>query len=84
MDKTMVASAARDFGQASDALVDACRRLEQCGIEDEPVERLLQALEEVTRHVHQMHPPEERVQFEPADLAGAPACLNAAGRIGES
>ncbi|MDF2627425.1 MAG: hypothetical protein K0R39_1256 [Symbiobacteriaceae bacterium] len=61
MDENLTAQAARQFSAAADALVDACRSLESCGIEDEPVERLLQALEAVTQRVHHMHPPEERV-----------------------
>jgi hypothetical protein len=73
MDENLTAQAARRFSAAADDLVGACRLLESCGIEDEPVERLLQALEAVTQRVHQMHPPEERVQFEPADLA-RPGC----------
>jgi len=71
------ADAARRFSQAADALVDACQRLEQCGVADPPIERLLQALEDVTHRVHQLHPPEERVQIEPADQA-IPGCRIAA------
>lgn len=77
MDQTRTADAAHRFSQAADAMVDACRMLEQCGIEDEPVERLLQAMEAVTQRVHRMHPPEERVQIEPADVA-TPGCRIAA------
>lgn len=77
MDQHLVREAARSFGKAADQLVDACRLLEQYGMDDQPVERLLQALEEVTHQVHRMHPPEERVQFEPADLA-VPPCRVAA------
>jgi cation transport regulator ChaC len=73
MEETLTARAARQFGDAADALVDGCRMLEQCGIDDEPVERLLLALEDVTRIVHQMHPPEARLQTEPADIA-RPGC----------
>lgn len=73
MDENLTAQAARRFSAAADDLVDACRMLESCGIDDEPVELLLQALEAVTQKVHQLHPPEERVQFEPADLA-RPGC----------
>ena len=69
MEETPKARAARAFSQAADALVDACRQLEQCGIQDEPVEQLLQALESVTHKVHQMVPPPQRVQMEPADAA---------------
>lgn len=67
------AEAAHRFSQAADALVSACRQLEQCGIPDEPVEAVLQALEGLTHQVHQLHPPDERVQREPAD-AIQPAC----------
>ncbi|MFZ5825131.1 MAG: hypothetical protein ACOY94_12460 [Bacillota bacterium] len=77
MSEQMRAEAARQFSQAADLLVDACRKLEQLGMEDPPVERLLQALEDVTHRVHQMHPPEERVQIEPADMA-IPGCRIAA------
>ncbi|HWI52801.1 MAG TPA: hypothetical protein VNT01_11750 [Symbiobacteriaceae bacterium] len=73
MDKALTAEAARLFSQAADDLVDACRLLESSGIADEPVERLLLALEDVTKEVHQMHRPEERIQLEPADLA-RPGC----------
>lgn len=69
----MRAEAARQFGQAADLLVDACRQLEQYGLDDPPVERLYQALEEVTQRVHRMQPPEARLQREPADLA-VPGC----------
>jgi hypothetical protein len=79
MDQTLTAEAAHRFSQAADALTDACRMLEQCGIEDEPVERLLQALEAVTHRVHRMHPPEERLQIEPADQA-VPGCRIAAAQ----
>ncbi|HWI61381.1 MAG TPA: hypothetical protein VNT75_06075 [Symbiobacteriaceae bacterium] len=79
MDEKLTAQAARQFSQAADALVGACRLLESCGIDDKPVERLLQALEDVTHQVHQMHPPEDRVQFEPADLA-RPGCNLPQGR----
>jgi hypothetical protein len=77
MDQNLAAEAAHRFSNAADAMTDACRMLEQCGIQDEPVERLLQALEEVTHRVHRMHPPEERLQIEPADAAIA-ACRIAA------
>lgn len=73
MDTVLVSEAARRFGKAADAMVGACRMLESCGIKDEPVERLLLALEDLTRHVHQMHAPEDRLQFEAADLA-RPGC----------
>lgn len=73
MDGNRKAEAARRFSHAADALVDACRLLEQCGMEDEPVEQLLQALEGLTHQVHQMQPPEERLQFDPADQA-IPGC----------
>lgn len=63
------AGAARRFSLAADALVDACSALEQCGIDDEPVEQLLQALEAVTHRVHRMVPPPQRIQTEPADQA---------------
>jgi hypothetical protein len=69
MEESQKERAARHFSQAADALVNACRELEQCGIQDEPVEQLLQALEGVTRNVHEMVPPPERVQIEPADVA---------------
>lgn len=69
MEENQKERAARHFSHAADALVDACRQLEQCGMEDEPVERLLQALETVTHKVHQMVPPPERVQIESADIA---------------
>lgn len=77
MSEQMRAEAARQFSQAADSLVEACRQLEQCGMEDPPVERLLQALEDVTHKVHQMHPPEDRIQIEPADQA-VPGCRIAA------
>jgi hypothetical protein len=77
MTEEMHKQAARQFSQAADSLVEACRRLEQCGLQDPPIERLLQALEDVTQQVHQMHPPEERVQTEPADQA-IPGCRIAA------
>jgi uncharacterized membrane protein len=77
MREQLRAEAARQFSQAADMLVDACRQLEQCGVDDPPIERLLQALEEVTRQVHQMHPPPERIQTEPADQA-IPGCRIAA------
>jgi len=77
MTDEMRADAARRFSQAADALVDACQRLERCGMADPPVERLLQALEAVTWRVHAMHPPEERIQIEPADQA-IPGCRIAA------
>lgn len=70
---TQKKEAARRFSSAADAMVDACRLLEQCGMDDEPIEDLLQALEAVTRRVHRMHLPDDRVQLEPADAA-APAC----------
>lgn len=70
MDDAIKAEAARQFSQAADMLVDACRKLEQHGMADPPVERLLQALEAVTHQVHQLYPPPERLQFEAADLAG--------------
>ena len=76
-DHNFRSQAARRFSESADALVNACRLLEQCGIKDEPVEQLLQALERVTQQVHRMHPPEERIQFEPADSA-IPACRIAA------
>lgn len=66
MSEEFRAEAARQFSQAADSLVDACRRLEQCGLADPPIERLLRALEDVTHQVHQMHPPGERIQTEPA------------------
>lgn len=87
----MRAVAARQFSQAADLLVDACRKLESCGIDDPPIDRLLRALDDVTSQVHQMHPPEERLQpFEPADQAvppcriaglddGSKACHNTSG-----
>lgn len=71
------AEAAHQFSQAADRLVDACRQLEQCGVDDPPIERLLQALEAVTRQVHQLNPPTERIQTEPADQA-VPGCRIAA------
>lgn len=77
MSDELRAEAARRFSQAADALVDACRRLEECGVADPPIERLLQALEDVTNRVHQLHPPQERVQIEPADQA-IPGCRIAA------
>ncbi|HYF95950.1 MAG TPA: hypothetical protein VD969_27370 [Symbiobacteriaceae bacterium] len=73
MDEKLIAQAARQFSAAADTLVGVCRLLESCGMEDEPVERLLLALEDVTRKVHAMHPPDDRLQFEPADLA-RPGC----------
>lgn len=72
MSENMRKDAARRFSHAADALVDACRKLEQCGMDDEPIERLLQSLEEVTHQVHRMHPPDERVKLETADLASPP------------
>lgn len=83
MTADMKAEAARRFSSAADSLVDACRLLEQCGMADEPVERLLQALEGVTQQVHQMHPPEERYKFEASDVI-VPACRTAAYRQGTS
>jgi hypothetical protein len=80
MDKNLATLAAHRFSHAADSLVDACRKLEQCGMEDEPIERLLQALEEVTHKVHQMHAPDERVKFEIADLASPTAWSIAAQR----
>ncbi len=77
MSKEMRAEAARHFSQAADQLVDACRKLEQLGMDDPPIEGLLQALERVTQRVHQMHPPEDRIQIEPADMA-IPGCRIAA------
>ncbi|MFZ5814346.1 MAG: hypothetical protein ACOY93_03480 [Bacillota bacterium] len=71
------AEAARQFSQAADSLVDACRRLEQLGLADPPIERLLQALEAVTHQVHRMHTPDQRIQIEPADMA-VPGCRVAA------
>lgn len=73
MDKELAAEAARLFSQAADDLVDACRLLEICGVADEPVERLLLALEDVTQQVHRLHPPDDRMALEPADLA-RPGC----------
>lgn len=80
MDERLKTEAAHRFSQAADALVDACRKLEQCGMEDEPIEQLLQALETVTHRVHQMHPPDERLKFETADLA-SPAAWHIAARL---
>lgn len=77
MSEQMRAEAAHQFSRAADSLVDACRKLEQLGMEDPPVEWLLQALEDVTHRVHQIHPPEERIQTEPADMA-IPGCRIAA------
>ena len=73
MDEKLATQAAHQFSQAADALVDACRKLEQCGVQDEPIEHLLQALEVVTHRVHQLHPPDERIKFETADDLGPPA-----------
>lgn len=74
----MKARAARRFSEAADAMVDACRLLEQCGVADEPVERLLQAMETVTHQVHRLHPPDQRlITDEPADAA-IPGCRIAA------
>lgn len=61
------AEAARQFSKAADSMVGALRQLESCGIDDPPIDRLLRALDDVTSQVHQMHPPEDRVQTEPAD-----------------
>lgn len=78
LEANMKADAAKRFSQAADAMVDACRRLEQCGVDDEPIEYLLRAIETVTHRVHRMHPPEERLMpFEPADAA-IPGCRIAA------
>lgn len=78
MDDNLKARAAERFSGAADALVDACRMLEQCGIDDRPLEQLLQALETVTQHVHRIHPPRERlIPDEPADMA-IPGCRIAA------
>ncbi len=73
MDRNLATEAAHEFARAADALVDACRKLEQCGMEDEPIEQLYQALEAVTHRVHRLHPPDARVTFEKADLASPPA-----------
>lgn len=77
MDENLKEEAARRFSQAADSLVDACRKLEQCGIPDPPIDRLLQALDDVTQQVHKMHPPDDRFKFEMADLA-IPGCRIAA------
>ena len=79
LSEKLTAQAARQFSDAADAMVNACRLLESCGIDDKPVERLLQALEDVTQQVHQLHPPEDRLQIEPADLA-RPGCNLPQGR----
>ncbi len=73
MEKQLRAEAAQKFGEAADAMVEAVRLLESCGLDDEPIEQMLQALEAVTHKVHQMVPPPERVQTEPADQV-VPAC----------
>jgi hypothetical protein len=69
VDQTLRADAARRFGQSADSLVESCRVLEQMGLEANLTDDLYQTLERVTKRVHQMHPPEERVQWEPADVA---------------
>ncbi|MGE5674098.1 MAG: hypothetical protein ACM3XM_09430 [Mycobacterium leprae] len=84
MDESFAAAAAHQFSQAADALVDACRKLEQCGLADEPIEGLLQALEVVTHQVHQFHTPDERLQVEPADSATSACRMAAPGRPGDT
>lgn len=79
MEQNQVSQAARSFSRAADAMVDACRQLEQLGVRDEPIEGLLQALEAATREVHKLHPPEARLQFEPADTAPSMSRMASSG-----
>jgi hypothetical protein len=83
MEDRFVTETAHQFSQAADSLVNVCRKLEQCGVADEPIEDLLQALEWVTHQVHQLHQPDERFKFEVADLAAPAACHIAARQAGE-
>jgi hypothetical protein len=78
LDDEVLTEAAHDFSRAADLLVDALRRLESCGLDDPPSDRLMRALDDVTHMVHQMHPPDERIKFEAADIA--PMVCRIAGR----
>jgi len=69
VDQTLRADAARRFSQSADSLAESCRILEQMGLEANLTDDLFQSLERVTQRVHQMHPPEDRVQWEPDDAA---------------
>ncbi len=71
-------TAAREFSQSADHMIAACRMLEQEGIPDPPVEQFLRSLEALTQAVHRLQPPEQRLQTEPADLAGPAPCHVAA------
>lgn len=69
MDQRLRADAARRFSQSADSLVESCQILEQMGLEANLTDDLYRTIERVTKRVHQMHPPEDRVQWEPADVA---------------
>jgi hypothetical protein len=69
VDQTLRADAAKRFSQSADSLVESCRMLEQQGLEANLTDALYQALEQVTKRVHQIQPPVDRVQWEKADLA---------------
>lgn len=72
-------SVAQEFGEASDALLAACQKLERFGVADPPIEQLYQALDQVTAEVQRLQPPpaERRWSSEDLRVPGCRAALRA-------
>lgn len=72
------AEAARRFARAADEMEAAVRMLQEEGLPPEPAGTFLQSLSALTEAVHRLVPPGDRLQAEPADLAGPAPCHVAA------
>lgn len=68
-----VQQAVERYRQAADLATEACRLLEQAGVDEAPIERFYQAMDALTRHVNRLVPPPGLRPLEPADAA-RPVC----------